>query len=395
MTDSNREQVSRALQKVGKVGFEAAKNEYLSADPVTLMTKDNQAMGVVLMASAVESGNTELEAQIAEKYNVIGTALGQALQARKIFSMMTGEGSVKFVMNLVDRMNETIRANKGTKLIALSDDVMLSLKEAKTEDEKHNALVKAAQEVAKQTPVSFADKIIAWRYLSMLANPKTHIRNFIGNAGFMPLVMAKDMIAGTAEKVFLKQGERTKKVVPFASKQYREAANAALENDKVREILFGEGKYDEKGIFQNEMSKYAFGHKGFAKVMNWLNNVNSAALEWEDNVFISGYFKRAYAGYLEANKINPGKMTEEQMLNAAQYAASEANKATYHDYSALAARISKFSRDARNEGTLSGKLQSLAVEAVLPFKKTPINVLKRGYEYSPLGLITTIGKAAK
>ena len=34
----------------------------------------------------------------------------------------------------------------------------------------------------------------------------------------------------------------------------------------------------------------------------------------------------------------------------------------------------------------------IAVEGVLPFKRTPINIVKRGIEYSPVGLAKTLVK---
>lgn len=57
------------------------------------------------------------------------------------------------------------------------------------------------QNVADQVPATWKDKWDAWRYLSMLGNPRTHIRNIAGNAAFMPVRLAKDAVAWAGEGI--------------------------------------------------------------------------------------------------------------------------------------------------------------------------------------------------
>ena len=40
------------------------------------------------------------------------------------------------------------------------------------------------QNIADQIPASGVDKLNAWRYLAMLGNPRTHIRNILGDTFF-------------------------------------------------------------------------------------------------------------------------------------------------------------------------------------------------------------------
>lgn len=70
-------------------------------------------------------------------------------------------------------------------------------------------------------------------------------------------------------------------------------------------------------------------------------------------------------------------MSQEFLDRAMAYAVREAQKATYRDASALASTLSRAAG--------SNKTLNLVIEGVLPFKKTPINILKRGVEYSPAG----------
>ena len=76
-------------------------------------------------------------------------------------------------------------------------------------------------------------------------------------------------------------------------------------------------------------------------------------------------------------------MSEQTLGKARAYAIMEAQKATYRNASAFATALQQASRH---------KGINLAIEAVLPFKKTPINILKQGVNYSPIGIMTTLGK---
>ena len=69
---------------------------------------------------------------------------------------------------------------------------------------------------------------------------------------------------------------------------------------------------------------------------------------------------------------------------ARNYAIREAQKATYRDASAVANALNRFSQ--LNAGT------QILTESLMPFKKTPVNLLKRGVRYSPLGLIETLSR---
>ncbi|MCQ5031431.1 hypothetical protein NE547_18275, partial [Flavonifractor sp. DFI.6.63] len=53
------------------------------------------------------------------------------------------------------------------------------------------------RDIARQVPATWMDKWNAWRYLAMLGNPRTHVRNIVGNAAFVPVRMVKNAI-GTA-----------------------------------------------------------------------------------------------------------------------------------------------------------------------------------------------------
>src|SRR5699024_6654259 len=74
-------------------------------------------------------------------------------------------------------------------------------------------------------------------------------------------------------------------------------------------------------------------------------------------------------------QLKSGNVDPNLLSAARDYAGQEALKATYNDKNAVSDRVVQI---ARSLGVFG--------EAVLPFKRTPANILVRGFEYSPLGL---------
>lgn len=80
-------------------------------------------------------------------------------------------------------------------------------------------------------------------------------------------------------------------------------------------------------------------------------------------------------------------------LNKARdYAIEQAKYSAFHSDSELADTISEFASSGKNAGV---KTLNLIKEGILPFRKTPINILKAGAEYSPIGLIKNLTADAR
>lgn len=110
--------------------------------------------------------------------------------------------------------------------------------------------------------------------------------------------------------------------------------------------------------------------------------LNSNALEKEDRIFTKRAYASSLAQVIKSRGWDVNNITDEQLTQARNYAIREARKATYRDKSKVANFLNKISE--------LNKPLNIIVEGVLPFKKTPINILKRGVEYSPLGLVNGI-----
>ena len=247
------------------------------------------------------------------------------------------------------------------------------LAKAETEGEYEALYAKIIQNIADQVPASFLDKWNAWRYMAMLFNPTTHFRNIAGNGIFLPVVRTKDLLALGMER-FIKQEERTK--VLKVQKEYQDYANEDFK--LVENLLTGTGKYNPSEKIRDQQTIFK------TKVLERLRRFNFGKLEQEDAIFLRRHYRHALGSFLQARKIDLKNISSEQLTMARDYAFNEALKATYRDASKITNMISQISK--------TSKVANVIVEGVLPFKKTPINILKRGMEYSPIGLVKTLSK---
>lgn len=341
------------------------------------------AKGELLLRSAAQNNDTQKVLKLTAEISEMATVAGQTVQAMRLLKKSTGLGQLYYAEKTVRRMNidyETKYAKKGKKApqIKINEDLALELAQAKTETQKEVAADKLYKDIGEQVPANWVDKWNAWRYMCMLTNPTTHIRNVVGNGIFMPAVATKNTIAYVLETISLRNGQEKTKAIKVKG-EYK--AFAEQDFDNVKGELTGNGKYEPTDTIQS--NKIIFKTK-------WLEatrNFNGNFLEAEDAVFLKHHYKRALSMYLQANKIALNELSDIKAENARKaaidkgriYAIKEAQKATYRDASKLADAISQFSK--------SHKAAGVVIEGVIPFKKTPINVAKRAVEYSPAGLI--------
>ena len=373
--DTNFDQINRAVDwiKSQKGGYAEAL-EKVTSDSFDYRSADGQARMVAMMGLAAAKNDVIAQASLADAFNRQGTDLGRALQARKLFMLMTPEGRKsslrKMLQNAKDEMGK-----QGKKVdLKFSDWIYEAAAEAETQEDMRKVQQVALAELGEQLPSNWKDRLQTFRMLSMLANPRTHIRNIIGNAMFIPAVSLKNKLSAVME-LGVKQGEKTKTLKPIASKEAR--AFAREDAETMKGVLTGEAKYSEAA--QIKQNQAPLGQ--FVKV---LSDLNGNFLEGEDWFFLKGHYRRALSGWMEANGYTADQLRSDQALleKGRQYAISEAQKATYRDFSKTAQTLNQI---ARKGGALG-----FMVEAALPFKKTPINILRRGIEYSPAGIAKSL-----
>jgi len=303
--------------------------------------------------------------------NEVESKLKEVRKAQSKYDKLSKELSESTVnIEEVKALNEQVKqVRKAQRLL----DKMIAENQAYTSQENINAIMDEVKgKIAEQMPVGTMDKLNAWRYLAMLGNPRTHIRNMVGNSAMMPIVASKNLIAAGLQQ-FIPSEQRT--TVLSASKEAKEYAK--MDYLEFGKDLMTKGKYSIKGEIREKQRTFKW---------NWLENTSNFvfdALSAEDLFFKQHYYKSSLARYITAQKLDVNTITEEQITQARIHAIEEANKATFNDASALASALTRIEQNQKSAGN---KVASFAMQSLIPFKKTPLNILKRGVEYSPIGL---------
>lgn len=389
LTDS--EAIESAAQKIEQRGWDRTYSEWVSDIRQGKFSKENTALGWALYNNAANSGNTATALDILAYMVKSQRSAAQALQATRILKTLSPESQLYGIVRTIENLQEELNEKYGDGETELVIDPGLAEQFLQETDEfKRDKILKEIyKDIGRQMPSNWIDKFNAWRYMAMLLNPKTHIRNILGNALFMPVVLTKNVVGAgietIASKAFGMNFERTKGLVKG---DLFKSALADYEN--IEDIALGNGKYDETGVDNNAIQEGR--HIFKSKILDALRRFNSFALDKEDVWFSKPHYAIALAQYCAANNISAEQIKKGVGLDRARaYAIKEAQKATYRDINAFSAAVQSLGH-ARNSDNIFKKGSSYVVEGTLPFKKTPANIFVRGFEYSPAGLLTELGK---
>lgn len=320
------------------------------------------------------------------------TQAGQLGQVGRILrqSIKTPEGKLYAMQQTVAKINEKA---DGKYTVELPQDLVDEYNAAETDEQRDEVITQMQKAVAEQVPANWMEKWNALRYTAMLGNFKTQTRNVGGNLVSMVGRMAKDRVAAVMEYIgYIASGgemERTKSVL-YDPKLFGEAWN---DFQNVQDEALGEGKYSDyqkqlgKGIEENRRIFNSRILEGWRRATNW-------AMEQGDVIFSRTNYADAMGQWLAAHKIKSiSDCTPEQLERARAYAIQQAQEATFRDSNDFSDTISRIGRnDAK---TTTGRVLQAIGEGIMPFRKTPANILVRAEEYSPLGVINTIADAAK
>ena len=376
---TNKATLGTANARLSSLGYEKSveyfNNQFLSKKT----TVEDIALGERLIQEAIKNKDTKTAGELIQNIAILGTELGQKVQALSIIQRMTPEGQLKMLEKTINRGK--VKGDKAFTDIELTQEMKDKILKTYNEDGSYNqdklneVVDEVKQEIADKMQVTAMDKINAWRYLSMLGNPKTHIRNLVSNVAMQGTLKVKNAVARTIETIA--PIENKTKTWKAASEEVTNfAKQTALE---MKDVISGDSKYSEstdikakRQIFKN-------------KVIEKLANLNSDMLEKEDWWFSKGAFESSFREFLTANGISTQadiQNNPELIEKGKNYAVEQAQIATFRQYSWLANKIRDI--ENKNAGT------QIAVGAVLPFKKTPINIAKAGLNYSPLGFAKTL-----
>lgn len=345
--------------------------------------------GVALMTHARKVGDPKLEAETAEALSLMLNETGRTLSAARMLLRATPQGRLRIATKLADNLTErNMKTGKGGE-VTLPKENADEIIDAKTPEQIEEANLKAQTALWNQVPATWKEKADSWRYMAMLTNPKTHIRNVIGNIMFAFPRAIKNALGDSMESVAQKagkieQGERTKAFLPgkesidfgkadFAKMKTTLRGQSAKFSDSLRP--------QDSRVFNN-------------RVLEKIRQGNATALDAEDILMMKPAYARAMGSYMKSNNLKPADMVGEVLQKARSVSSEEALRATYRDYTALGGWLSKM-KNPDPDATVGRKIAGYTVDAIMPFTKTPINIMRRGFDYSPFGLMKGVGKLVR
>lgn len=379
--ESNSKQLELADDRVSTTGADSELASLLSrATTGGTIKAEDIAIGERLIQYYSKTGNkTKLQDAI-QATAMAGTTAGQTVQAMSLLNHQTPEGQAVWLQRSVDKMNKDLKRTRGedAEQFKLTPEMLNKITNSENAKVLEQNLNEVYKELGQQVTKTTAQKIDAWRYFSMLANPRTHIRNIVGNTAMGGVQGIKNKVAGGIESAVSKINpymERNHTVIP-ASKEVKAFAKADIEN-VVDRLGLNENKYNPKTRLENNMR--TFKSDAMENTIGKAFDLNNKALEAEDGWGLKAGYVKALSEYMTANKLTPDTITDQQLGKARNFAIEQAKEATFHQDSQLASLINQLSN--------KNKFSKFVLDATLPFKKTPINVAKAGLEYSPVGLV--------
>ena len=479
---SNKKTLERANEFLDNNGYDSSLEFFKNKMKDKSVSVKDIVIGERLLQEAVKKGDSKTATELMIDISILGTELGQKVQALSIIRRLSPEGQLMALTKVIERgkSNEkTAKIFKGVELTAEMQNILNSVRneDGSYDQEALNAAVeKVKTMIAEQMKVTAWDVLDNWRYLSMLGNLKTHIRNIYSNAAGFAMRVMKNAVQRTSEDLFAKSLESMKKQIPVkktidAPTQSNVVQNEVIQNGtrvkakdrdnfgtvvgynpateeyavrfvsksgttatvnlnrsivepltkakrnkanpvgsktntdenmgpyhvrtrtwarptsvvkefakkttlEEKEAIAGNGKYSDLQDIKNKRKIF----RGVFSPIQAVSDFNSKALEVEDAWFSRPTYRFALAEYLTANGIKTQEDIDnnpELIQKGKRFALEEALRATFRQDSEIANIISNLER--------SGKVAKIAVGAVMPFKKTPINIAKTGVAYSPIG----------
>lgn len=387
---TDKQAISDAESRIKTEGWQKTLNKWKSSTKEGI-SKENTAIGWALYNNAANSGDVETALDVLDTIVKRQRNAAQALQATRLLKQQDPSTQLYAAQRSVENLTEDLKKQYGEKAPDLKIDRDLAEKflNAKDDDARTEAMKEIYRDIGRQMPSRFIDKWNAWRYFSMLGNPRTHVRNIVGNVGFVPAVTVKNVIGAGIESAAnaVSGGKvgRTKAILTTKDAGLIKAAWSDYAN--IREQALGSGKYNDNVNVRQEIEE---GRTVFKlKPLEAMRKFNSTALDAEDAWFSKPHYAAALAQFCKANGITAEQVAGGKGIEAArEYAIREAQKATYRDTNAFSQMISDLGR-YRGDNKMK-RLGSTLAEGILPFRKTPANILVRGVEYSPIGFLKSI-----
>ena len=385
---TNDETVQRATAQIASEGWETARANWTEAVRNGQAGADITATGAILYNHAVNAGHFREAMDILVDYQLAVRNSAQGLQAARILKTLTPENRLYMIRRSIHRMVQDMHLEQE---ITIDEDLARRYQETGDPAEADRILDEIARDVAQQIRPTGMEMFTAIRYLNMLGNLRTPVRNTSGNVGAALTYAAKDQVKATMEDVLsaVTNGRYERTTVHRVDPQTRRAAQQDFEN--VRRWLLDGGRFNDRGSETDEFIDRVQEHRRilprgleeYRRATNWIMNNEY----FGDAAFGRAAYAKALAGYLNARGIRTADLSQVDQTvldRAREYAVRQAQEATFRDNNRVSNAVARAARGRNTDPWVR-----MIGEGIMPFRKTPANVLVRAEEFSPLGLINS------
>ena len=351
----------------------------VNRQPNQPITPQMNADSVYLLNKLLKEGRDEEALAIAKATAKNATSAGRAVQILSQLQQTTPEGALVKAQKVVNEVNAkakkqiaTLDAKKQEDIIALANEVQKYKPETR---DWQVAAGKLAKYIENLKPVTKGAKVSMVQTMAQLLNPKTAIRNIVGNVGMSGGEDIASIPATLLDKIVSKKtGIRTTAISnPIVGiKGAIKGAKYGIEDTKLGiKTLGGQSKFDVRpDVFK----------KG---VMKKLQNALGYELGVPDKAFYQSAFDKTLDSTMRANKT---KTPTAEMLDIAN---AEALYATFQNNSAIGNALQK------TKGVLNLGKDFGAGDFIIKYPKTPGNIVSAGLDYSPVGMAKGITSLAR
>jgi len=390
-TITNEDTLKMAAEELDRDGDEGVQN-WLALAPERASVVDI-VKGFILLDRYRRLGNVEGQVRVAQKISDMGTAAGQSVQAFTILRRLDSEAMLAYAQKSMDNAFKTMAKGKTdawlkkhTDRFKLTDEDVefifnRTILAATLPDgrDKDILISQIAQRLQDKLPPERGQSAKALQRISMLLNPKTIIRNFVGNVSIAPVHWVSDWVGTATDKIIsAKTGIRT---------------TSAMSNMKENVKAFGRGAYESYDDFRKKINTQvnldrfnvdkaqgkSFDENGklrrLAQALNAMDRLTSFALAVGDRPFYEYWFTRSINAQMRMNKVDTP--TAEMIEIATQ----EALQRTWQDDNKFTQFVSSLKRGLNTVNIFGYG----AGDVVIKFTKTPANIAKAIYDLSPLG----------
>ena len=343
-------------------------------------TAESNAIAQQLIYDFQKAGRYQDAIDIVEITAKKATSQGQAIQALSMYNRLSPEGILRYIQRVLDKTT-------GGKITPeFADDVVRHAENIqKLPEGSRQKIVETAKlinKIQELVPSNLLKKVSEIQTMGQLLNPKTWIRNIVGNAGFAGLEQVSDVVGAALDSpISLITGTRTK-VAPSLFKQASGFKKGWVEG--LDDALKGVDTARLPTQFDLPRTPALRGKVG--RAANKLLNIELRATD-------RAFYKAAYDGsvyqQLKAYYKTTGQFLDTPTEAMKEIAHHDGLYRTFQDDNVVSKLFSSLKK-----GLNVGKDFGLG-DIVLKYPKTPGALISRGIEYSPGGFVYTLYEAAK